>query len=412
MQLHLLPVRSGSDCHHRFVWHLESNQGSQVLLPQQPSCCVTRGEYVAFLRRDSALLWKFGCELTALDLDPVLDSNQRISNAWADVASSYTMGIFFHPSEKGTLYISVCFTYVRQVAIHKFTSAGYSGVHEINLREIGALSHLSFGDVPGFNIDGANASCRAISPVNSSGDFAVAEWRTFSSGKPLHQGIHVPGTTFIELRFNAETGNFSFKEKSLPSGNWDDTRALDLGNGLLLPSWNDQMVFAVRVEQHRQLPGGAGSVEKLCWKPALVVLPLCFPITSKAHVTIHGLHPAGNQNPEAARTCSPRLVAVEAHLADNRLDLSPATSLELETEENQRYPLKAQSHEWDASTQTLKSLYANSDFILDLPSFLECPGYSSWNLDPHHIFQDDDFIILFHRHGYTAWDFRAEPART
>ncbi|KAJ9157024.1 hypothetical protein NKR19_g3944 [Coniochaeta hoffmannii] len=204
-----------------FVWHLESNQGSQVLLPQQPSCCVTRGEYVAFLRRDSALLWKFGCELTALDLDPVLDSNQRISNAWADVASSYTMGIFFHPSEKGTLYISVCFTYVRQVAIHKFTSAGYSGVHEINLREI-----------------------------------------------------------------------------------------------------------------------------------------------------------------------------------------------ELETEENQRYPLKAQSHEWDASTQTLKSLYANSDFILDLPSFLECPGYSSWNLDPHHIFQDDDFIILFHRHGYTAWDFRAEPART
>jgi hypothetical protein len=314
------------------------------------------------------------------------------------------MGIFFHPSEPGTVFISVCFTYIRQVIVHMFRAAKYLGAQEIDLREIGALSSLSFNGPPDYNVTGGATACRVIPAVNSSGDFLLAEWRTFTSGNPTEQGVHIPGTTFIELRFNAMEGDFSLREKSLPSGTWGDMHALDLGTTPLLHSWNDQMVFPLQVTQDRRMYGGLGSVERECSSPALVALSLCPPTTTDAGSRLCRLQPATSTQSEKGLFCIPRSVTFEAHLEQNRLDLSPAAFLTLVTAEGESYGLKTVTN----STHTLKSLYSRCDFVLDLtttPDFGEDHGRVE---GPHHIFQDDEFIVLVHRHGYIAWDFRPE----
>ncbi len=200
----------------------------------------------------------------ALDVEPVLERKQQIVKKWPNHASSITMGVFFHPFEEGTLYITVCFTQIRHVAVHKFTTAGYAGAQEIDLRDIQDLSRLSFVEISGV-FPGGTTACRAIRPVNSSGDFLVAEWRTIFPGAPFSHGhipgeVRISGTTFIEVRFNVKSGDFSLVEKSLPSGSWSDRYALDLGTSLLLPSWNDQMAFALQATQNKRIFGGAGSV--------------------------------------------------------------------------------------------------------------------------------------------------------
>lgn len=414
-------AHSDSTC--RFIWDLESNQRSQVFLPQEPTCCVTRGEYVAFLQVGSALLWKSGSKLTALDIEPLLERKRETTSAWPNITSSNTLGIFFHPSEEGTLYISVCFTYIRQVVVHKFTTDGYSGAQEISLHEIPALPHVTFDETPNFLSVSNTTTCRAIRPVNSSGDFLIAEWRTCSSARPLEQGVHVSGTTFVELRFNTKTDDFSLKEKSLPSGTWRDMQTLALGPPPLLHSWNDQMAFSVQVIHDMTYAGVALLQRPVCRNPALVVMPIYPPAITGRDARIHTVCPGSSPHVPTALSCVPRLVTVEAHL-ENKLDILPPTSLALVTEDCESYyTLRS-----DASTQTLKGLfytlgsdavtrplkglYAKSDFLLDLTPTLTFPKHGGSIEGPHHIFQDDDFIILFHRRGYIAWDFRPEAAST
>jgi hypothetical protein len=318
------------------------------------------------------------------------------------------MDIFFHPSEERTLFISVYFALIWQVVVHRFTAAGYSGAHEINLHDIPGISHLSLEERTDFSLGRGTISCRAIRPVNSSGDFLVAEWRTFSSSKRFEQGVHISTTTFIELRFNVRTGGFALIEKSLPSGTWDEVDALDLGTCAPLPSWSDQMAFPLQVEQNSR-PAWA---QKPCWNPALVVMPICPRVITDTNVRIRSVRPGSSPDLQTALSYTPRPVTVKAHLHENKLDLSPATSLKLVTEENRPYTLKPELHGSNASTHTLKALFSKSDFVLDLPPTFKFPGNGGRIEGPHHIFQDDDFIILFHRHGYIAWDFRTEAADT
>lgn len=266
--------------------------------------------------------------------------------------------------------------------------------------------------MPSFHIDGGTTSCRPIRPVNSSGDFLVAEWRTFYSGRPFEQGVHVSGTTFLELRFNAKTDDFSLKEKSLPSGSWGDMHALDLGTTPLLPSWNDQMVFTVQAKRGSRSFGEPGWAGQACWNPALVAMPVYPPAITDADARVHSVRPGSSPCLPNALLCAPRFVTVERHMEENKLDLSPPTSQVLITEEDQPYALKAEIHGGDARTHSLKALYAKSNFVLDLTPALNFPTNGGPIEDPHHIFQDDDFIILFHRHGYIAWDFRPEAAST
>lgn len=325
------------------------------------------------------------------------------------------MGIFLHPFEEGTLYITVCFTQLRQVAVHKFTPAGYSGAQDLNLDKFQELSRLSSIGVSDVFDPGRTTACQVIRPVNSFGDFLVAEWRAVSPGVPFNQGhtpgeIRISGTTFIEVRFNVKTGDFSIVEKSLPSGNWRDMSTLDLGTSPLLPSWNNQTAFALQATQNRRMFGGAGSVQTVCWDLALVVMPVCQLPTAETNGQIHALRPRSSQHLQSALSCAPRSIPLKEHLSENHLDLSPAKSLTLVTDEGQVYCLKPGSHSCDASTDLLKSLYSKSDFILDLTRTLSFPENGGPIDEPHHIFQDDSFIVLFHRHGYIAWDFRTDSS--
>lgn len=406
----------GSDFVHRFIWHLDSNKCSQVFLPQQPTCCVTRGEYVAFLRPDGALLWNSGSELRALDFKPVLERHDKIAKLCPNRASHMTKGAFFHPFEEGTLYITVCFTHLRHITVHKFTPAGYSGAHGWSLCSTKDLSRLNSTGLPDDFVPGGATDCKAIRPLNSSGDFLVGEWTTIPIGEPFNHGytpgqVRVSGTVSAEVRFNVKTGAFSLGEKSLPSGSWSDMSTLDLGMSPLLPTWNHQMAFVLQATQNRRILGGAGSEQRACWDLALVVMPTCQSPLTLTGCQIHSRRPLTNEHAQSVLSSAPCSNTVEDHVRDHNLDLSPARSLTLITEEDRAYRLKPESHSFNANTELLRSLYSKSSFILDLTppsSFSENDGPTD---GPHHIFQDDDFIILFHRHGYIAWDFRtARPS--
>lgn len=408
-----------------FIWHLDSNKCSQVFLPQQPTCCVTRGEYVAFLRPDGALLWNPGSELRALDFKPVLQKHDQFARLCPNRASHVTMGAFFHPFEEGTLYITVCFTHLRHITVHKFTPAGYAGAHGWSLCSIKDLSRLdSSTGLPDDYVPGGATDFKAIRPLNLSGDFLVGEWTTMPIGEPFNRGstpgqVRVSGTISAVVRFNVKTGAFLLGEKSLPSGSWRDMSPLnldmsmlDLGMSPLLPSWNDQMAFVLQAtEQNRRTSGGAGSEQRACWDLALVVMPTCQSPLTLTGGRIHSRRPLTNENAQSVLLSAPRSNTVEGYVRDHNLGSPTAMSLILITEGDRAYRLKPESRSINANTELLRSLCSKSSFILDLTPPASFSANDGPTDGPHHIFQDDDFIILFHRHGYIAWDFRtARPS--
>ncbi|KAB5585775.1 hypothetical protein GE09DRAFT_37798 [Coniochaeta sp. 2T2.1] len=398
-----------------FIWHLESNEFLQISLPQQPKCCATNGEQVAFLRPDGLLIWTWGSQLNSVDFGGVVESNQRVAESWPTISPTNTMGIFFDPFEEGTLYLAVCFTDIRLVVVHRFTPEGYSGAREISMRVRDAKSRFAFDD--SYQADGIEASttaCRALRPANSYGDFPVAEWRTIRSGAsssfgPAPTEIQTSGETFVEVRFNVRTGEHSLIEKAMPSGS-AIIGSVYAAAFPLLPSWNDQMIFALRVTQNRRLFGGGGRLQLTPWELAAVVLPVHPASTGWANVRLWSLRSRGDLGPHAELLRVPHSMTVEEQLDENNLNLSPAKSTTLQTAEGRIYGMRPQSDSPEARTQALRSLYSESDFVLDLnaTSSLVDDGH---RIDgPCHIFQDDEFIILLHQRGYIAWDFRPSSA--
>ncbi|KAB5583348.1 hypothetical protein GE09DRAFT_298192 [Coniochaeta sp. 2T2.1] len=394
-----------------FIWHLESHQCSRLFLPQQSTCCVTSSEYVAFLRPKGALIWRWGSELKPVEFDGVLDSKQRIAQRWPSISPANTMGIFFDPFENGTLYIAVCFTDIRVVLVHKFTREGrFSETREINFRDSDTDLRLDTPSSRTFGGETPTIACWALRPCNSNGDFSLTQWRTTGPYKPLNPGpipgkAPVLGETFVELRFNVKTSKPSFIEMSLPSGSGIHWSPACSDYPIALPSWNDQILFAVQAAQYgRPIAGG----ETPLWANsclAVVALPLSPPSSNHADARIQCIQCRGGRRGHSSMLCVPHNITVDEHLVG--LNWSPTRPVTLQSDHPRNYyNLKPRCDSPDNNTQLLRSLYSESNFVLDLNSASPAIGDGSLVRGAYMMFQDDDFIIWWHQFGYVAWDFR------
>jgi hypothetical protein len=338
-----------------------------------------------------------------VNLEPVLDWSQRISATYPIAARYTTLGVFFHPFEEETLFISVTFAAIRCLSVHKFSAGQYVGSREVNLDDI--REAFGFKIIDRFR---SGASCRVVQPVNSLGDFLVAELEALnphivtSSNADTSQSARVGASrrTVIEVRFNVYTGGFSLIKKYLPNAKGVSLTTQDLGPFPLL-SWNNQMTLIVETEKDTGQQDPSTPI-------SMVVIPVCRTTSVRAEIPkIHSLHPLCSPYAYLDLTCVPRLIMAEEHLAGRKVDL--ATTVAAMTEENPRYFMRREPGTTIA--EFAKSLYSTADFVIDLSAdVLSLTGSCGRPGMPHRIFQDDEFIVMFHHKGYIAWDFRDGPS--
>lgn len=385
----------------RYVWHMETDRCSQVTLPHPPSCCVTRGETVAFLRRDSVLLWKEGRGIQAVNTDHVTEHTRGLIDAHPGLGSFNTLGIFFHPSDETTLFISACFSGLRLVAVHTFVMGEHTETYEINLRDNEQASQFRFSER---HDAGATIACRPVKSVNSSGDFLVMQWKALRNGAGVDNldnldNIKPSDVTFLEIRFNVNARAFSLVHLALPDGTWGSLQTLGLGAFPLVPSWNDQIAFTLEVAKSRL---------------SFVAIPVCQAATSHSVAPIYTLREPKDPGIKSRGLQLRRAITFQEHFPQAELEdavrMFDCRPLTLETEVDQVYFVNGPSGSDTNPTELIKSLYTEASFILDLIWTRTRPGNDNQIRGPHRIFQDDEFIILFHRHGFIAWDFRTRTA--
>ena len=231
------------------------------------------------------------------------------------------------------------------------------------------------------------------------------------------------GPAFIELRFNVNTCSFSVVKKSLPSGlPWEERNVLinddllDPDAHFLIPSWNDQITLVVEVTRGQTIDREALTLPRHF---SLVAMPVCRSTIRRWSDPICVLRKPGSSHVASNLHCVTRMIALQRHMKD-RYSHGPETTpsdrgpvLEVFNGEDQPFALRPSASRGFNMRYLHSCVYAKSDFVMDLTDIFSSGG-DDGNNDaqhwPYQVFQDDHFIVLFHRHGYIAWDFRTETS--
>lgn len=315
------------------------------------------------------------------------------------------------------MFVTVCFTDIGIMVVHRYTANVYVGAQEVNLRDIPEVAYFLLDDRDPLT-DCDITACRAPRPVNSCGDFLIAEWKIRERRDNLESKSNV---VFIEVRFNVNMCNFSFLNKSLPFGPWATTATSlypDIGHDYdaypSLPTWNDQAVLVLHATSDRSSVSKTNLQLQAQRSTILTVLPVSRSTTPRANASISSLHVSTGSHAKSILPLIPRLTTLEIYFAEKNLcvDSGSRTTIKVFNGLDANPVPLASLHALRRNSPFLKSLCSESDFTMDLSETWMSLKDRQYGTDclyfPHHIFQDDHFIVLFHRHGYIAWDFRAD----